>query len=126
MQVCSLILSWLKNGSNSLLKERKKHSVRTVNNLIRQIRPYLKPMLLGFLFFMGILFLLTMIYASSRLEPLTGDWQVTINNQEVSSSFPISHVIRDGEEITIKKTINLPPNRDFLTFSVYPTINGKI
>lgn len=94
--------------------------------MLKNIAPYLKPMLLGFIFFLGILFLLTMIYATSRLEPLTGDWQVTINNEEVSGSFPISYVISKGEEITIKKTITLPPNRDFLTFSVYPTIQGQI
>ena len=97
-----------------------------MNNLTKNIIPYFKPMLLGFLFFAGILFLLTMLYATSRLEPLTGDWQVTINDEEVSGSFPISHVIREGEGITIKKTIALPPNRDFLTFSVYPTILGQI
>ena len=97
-----------------------------MNNLTKNIIPYFKPMLLGFLFFAGILFLLTMLYATSRLEPLTGDWQVTINDEEVSGSFPISHVIREGEGITIRKTIALPPNRDFLTFSVYPTILGQI
>ena len=97
-----------------------------LNNLRKKIALYCKPMLLGFLFFAGILFFLTMIYATSQLEPLTGDWQVTISNEEVSGSFPISHLIRDGEEITIKKSIDLPTNRDFLTFSVYPTIDGKL
>ncbi len=94
--------------------------------MTNQMASYFKPMLLGFVFFIGILFLLTMIYATSRLEPLTGDWQVTINNEVVSGSFPISHVIRSGEEISIKRTIELPPNRDFLTFSVYPTIQGQL
>src|SRR6056297_762660 len=97
-----------------------------LNNWTKRVGDYCKPMLWGFLFFVAILFVLTLIYATSQLQPLTGGWSISVDGQSVDNAFPVSHVLGSDEEIVIKRTVNLPSNRDFLTFSVYPTIQGEL
>ncbi|HPF16961.1 MAG TPA: ATP-binding protein [Thermotogota bacterium] len=91
-----------------------------------KITTYLKPMLFGFLFYLVMLLALTLIYTTSKLQPLTGFWQISVNGEMISDSFPINIDIQKGESFSAKKTVDLPPNRDFLTFSIYPTIQGEL
>jgi len=83
-------------------------------------------MLFGFLFYLAILLVLILIYTTSNLQPLTGKWQISVNGEMISDSFPINLDIQKGESLSVKKTIDLPPNRDFLTFSIFPMIQGEL
>ncbi len=74
--------------------------------------------------FAGLVFIIILFYTSSDMRPIFGEWELEKNDILTSVTFPVSEELREDDFIILRKTFEMTPLYDRLTFTIYPTIRN--
>jgi len=88
------------------------------------LKKYLKPAAVGLTMFAGLVFIIILFYTSSDMRPIFGEWELEKNDILTSVTFPVSEELREDDFIILRKTFEMTPLYDRLTFTIYPTIRN--
>ncbi len=88
------------------------------------MKNYLKPAAIGLLMFAALVFIIVLIYSSSNMMPIFGNWELEKNGTVKSFTFPVWEELTDEDYLILRSTFELEAIYDRMTFTIYPFIRN--